>query len=164
MSEKNSIYLDLQLATEYEPLPTEEQINEWVAAAINQVKSDGNGEYELSVRIVDEDEITSLNKQYRNKDKPTNVLSFPFAFAEEVGNSEIELEIPLLGDIVICAQVVANEAQEQQKLEQAHWAHMVVHGTLHLLGYDHIDESEAEEMEALETNIISELGFPNPYE
>ena len=164
MSEKNSIYLDLQLATEYEPLPTEEQINEWVAAAINQVKSDGNGEYELSVRIVDEDEITSLNKQYRNKDKPTNVLSFPFAFAEEVGNSEIELEIPLLGDIVICAQVVANEAQEQQKLEQAHWAHMVVHGTLHLLGYDHIDESEAEEMEALEINIISGLGFPNPYE
>ncbi len=149
----DSLFVDLQLATEYPNLPTEKQITEWVAAAIGG-RTD---EAELSIRIVDEDEITTLNREYRDKDKPTNVLSFPFS-------SEIELDIPLLGDIVICAQVVADEAKEQGKSEQAHWAHMVVHGVLHLLGYDHVDDDGAQDMEALEKQVITDLGFPNPYE
>ncbi len=160
MNEKNNIFVDLQIATGYKSLPTQEQIESWVAIAIG----DREGEFELSIRIVDAQEITQLNKEYRHKDKPTNVLSFPFAFEEEIGNSDVDLEIPLLGDVVICAQVVECEAKEQQKQEIAHWAHMVVHGVLHLLGYDHIEDDEAEEMEALETKIISSLGFPNPYE
>lgn len=149
----DALFVDLQLATEYPNLPTEKQITEWVAAAIGDRTEDA----ELSIRIVDEDEITMLNREYREKDKPTNVLSFPFT-------SEIELDIPLLGDIVICAQVVAAEAEEQGKPEQAHWAHMVVHGVLHLLGYDHIDDGEAQDMEALEKQVITGLGFPDPYE
>ncbi len=153
MKESNdSLFVDLQLATEYPKLPTEKQITEWVAAAIG----DRTEEAELSIRIVDEDEITMLNREYREKDKPTNVLSFPFS-------SDIELDIPLLGDIVICAQVVADEAEEQGKPEQAHWAHMVVHGVLHLLGYDHIDDDEAQDMEALEKQVITGLGFSDPY-
>lgn len=113
-------------------------------------------EAELSVRIVDEDESQALNLQYRGKDKPTNVLSFPCELPDGV-------ELPLLGDLVICAQVVAKEALEQGKVLHAHWAHMVVHGTLHLLGYDHIEDGEAEEMEAIEIQVLLELGYPNPY-
>ncbi len=109
------------------------------------------------MRIVDEDESQQLNGQYRQKDKPTNVLSFPADLPEE-------LQLPLLGDLVICAPVVAREAEDQNKALDAHWAHMLVHGTLHLLGYDHIDETDATEMEALETQIITELGFAPPYE
>ena len=156
---ENKHFVDLQIATEYKKIPTEEQINCWVAAAIGETDK----QFELSIRIVDEDEITQLNKEYRNKDKPTNVLSFPFAFEEEIGG-EFGLDIPLLGDIIICVQVVEREAKEQNKQEIAHWAHMVIHGVLHLLGYDHIDDEEAEEMEALEIKIITSLGFPNPYE
>ena len=152
-------FVDLQIATEYKSIPTEEQINCWVAAAIG----DTDKEFELSIRIVDEVEITQLNKEFRNKDKPTNVLSFPFTFEEEIEGG-IELDIPLLGDIIICAQVVKLESEEQGKQELAHWAHMVVHGVLHLLGYDHIEDDEAEEMETLEIKIITSLGFPNPYE
>ncbi|THB73680.1 MAG: rRNA maturation RNase YbeY [Gammaproteobacteria bacterium] len=160
MKSKNNHLVDLQIATEYANLPAKEQINNWVCAAIGET----DNEFELSIRVVDEDEITQLNKEYRNKNKPTNVLSFPFAFEEEIGGCGIELEVPLLGDIIICAQVVAAEAKEQGKEELAHWAHMVVHGTLHLLGYDHVDDTHAEEMEALEIEIITGLGFPNPYE
>ncbi|MGL5337628.1 MAG: rRNA maturation RNase YbeY, partial [Aeromonas veronii] len=93
---------------------------------------------------------------YRGKDKPTNVLSFPF-------EAPPGLELPLLGDLVICRQVVEREAEEQGKPLMAHWAHMVVHGSLHLLGYDHIEDEEAEEMEALERDIMQELGFADPY-
>lgn len=101
-------------------------------------------------------ESHSLNLTYRGKDKPTNVLSFPF----EVPPG---MEMSLLGDLVICRQVVEKEAQEQGKPLEAHWAHMVVHGSLHLLGYDHIEDDEAEEMEALETEIMLALGYEDPY-
>src|SRR5690606_24067449 len=94
---------------------------------------------------------------YRHQDKPTNVLSFP-------ADIPAELNLPLLGDLVICAPVVEREAMEQRKTLEAHWAHMVVHGTLHLVGYDHITEPEAEEMESLETKILTGMGFPPPYE
>ncbi|RDE68939.1 rRNA maturation RNase YbeY [Aggregatibacter segnis] len=145
--------IDLQIACEQETgLPTAEQIEQWATAAV-QPQSD---EVEMTVRIVDEAESHELNLNYRGKDRPTNVLSFPFECPDEV-------ELPLLGDLVICRQVVEREAQEQDKPVMAHWAHMVVHGSLHLLGYDHIEDDEAEEMESLETQIMIGLGFADPY-
>ena len=145
--------IDLQMACEQESgLPTAEQIEQWATAAV-QPQSD---EVEMTVRIVDEAESHALNLNYRGKDRPTNVLSFPFECPDEV-------ELPLLGDLVICRQVVEREAQEQDKPVIAHWAHMVVHGSLHLLGYDHIEDDEAEEMESLETQIMTGLGFADPY-
>ena len=145
--------IDLQIACEQESgLPTAEQIEQWATAAV-QPQSD---EMEMTVRIVDEAESHALNLNYRGKDRPTNVLSFPFECPDEV-------ELPLLGDLVICRQVVEREAQEQDKPVMAHWAHMVVHGSLHLLGYDHIEDDEAEEMESLETQIMIGLGFVDPY-
>ena len=145
--------IDLQIACEQESgLPTAEQIEQWATAAV-QPQSD---EVEMTVRIVDEAESHALNLNYRGKDRPTNVLSFPFECPDEV-------ELPLLGDLVICRQVVEREAQEQDKPLMAHWAHMVVHGSLHLLGYDHIKDDEAEEMESLETQIMIGLGFVDPY-
>ena len=148
-----SIFVDLQVATEnIEGLPIEEQIVQWATAA---VQPEGD-EVEMTVRIVDEAESHELNLTYRGKDRPTNVLSFPFECPDEV-------ELPLLGDLVICRQVVEREAAEQDKPLMAHWAHMVVHGSLHLLGYDHIEDDEAEEMESLETQIMQGLGFDDPY-
>ncbi|QUC05449.1 rRNA maturation RNase YbeY [Aggregatibacter sp. oral taxon 513] len=145
--------IDLQIACEQETgLPTAEQIEQWATAAV-QPQSD---EVEMTVRIVDEAESHELNLNYRGKDRPTNVLSFPFECPDEV-------ELPLLGDLVICRQVVEREAQEQDKPLMAHWAHMVVHGSLHLLGYDHIEDNEAEEMESLEAQIMTGLGFADPY-
>lgn len=148
-----SVLVDLQIATEnIEGLPTEEQIVQWATGA---VQPEGN-EVEMTVRIVDEAESHELNLTYRGKDRPSNVLSFPFECPDEV-------ELPLLGDLVICRQVVEREASEQEKPLMAHWAHMVVHGSLHLLGYDHIEDDEAEEMESLETQIMQGLGFDDPY-
>ena len=148
-----SIFVELQIATEnLEGLPTEDQIVQWATAA---VQPEGD-EVEMTVRIVDEAESHELNLTYRGKDRPTNVLSFPFECPDEV-------ELPLLGDLVICRQIVEREAAEQEKPLMAHWAHMVVHGSLHLLGYDHIEDEEAEEMESLETQIMQGLGFDDPY-
>ncbi|HHE9996118.1 rRNA maturation RNase YbeY [Haemophilus influenzae] len=148
-----SILVDLQIATEnIEGLPAEEQIVQWATAAVQPE----DNEVEMTVRIVDEAESHELNLTYRGKDRPTNVLSFPFECPDEV-------ELPLLGDLVICRQVVEREAAEQEKPLMAHWAHMVVHGSLHLLGYDHIEDDEAEEMESLETQIMQGLGFVDPY-
>ena len=145
--------IDLQIACEQESgLPTAEQIEQWATAAV-QPQSD---EVEMTVRIVDEAESHELNLNYCGKERPTNVLSFPFECPDEV-------ELPLLGDLVICRQVVEREAQEQDKPVMAHWAHMVVHGSLHLLGYDHIEDDEAEEMESLEAQIMTGLGFADPY-
>ncbi|KZZ36179.1 rRNA maturation RNase YbeY [Oleiphilus sp. HI0086] len=151
--------IDLQEASEHPHIPTLSQLSLWVDAALKASLHDRKKheqEYELTVRIVDKEESRSLNSQYRGKDKPTNVLSFPF-------EAPAEIELNLLGDLVICAPVVAKEAAEQSKQEIAHWAHMVVHGTLHLQGYDHIEDDEADMMEALEVKILAELGFPDPY-
>ncbi|MCL1043100.1 rRNA maturation RNase YbeY [Shewanella marisflavi] len=144
--------LDLQLATEASEVPTQAQFESWVRLALGNTMP----EAELTIRLVDEAESQQLNHTYRGKDKPTNVLSFPF-------ESPPEVELPLLGDLVICVPVVEQEAKAQAKSLEAHWAHMVVHGCLHLLGYDHIIDNEAEEMESLETQLIESLGFPNPY-
>lgn len=146
--------IDLQIASEHPRCPSPSQLKSWVEAALQSKQPDD--EQELTIRIVDEKESHSLNKQYRDKDKATNVLSFPF-------EAPAQIDLNLLGDLVICAPIVSNEATEQTKPEISHWAHMIVHGTLHLQGYDHIEDDEAEAMEALEIKILSTLGFPNPY-
>ena len=149
----SQVILDLQLACEDNSgLPEESQFQTWLNAVIPQFQE----ESEVTIRVVDTAESHSLNLTYRGKDKPTNVLSFPF-------EAPPGLELPLLGDLVICRQVVEREAKEQGKPLMAHWAHMVVHGSLHLLGYAHIEDEEAEDMEALERDIMQELGFADPY-
>jgi probable rRNA maturation factor len=144
--------LDLQHACDAKNLPGNEQFQSWVNIALNNDKTD----FELTIRLVDVKESQSLNLQYRGKDKPTNVLSFPFEVPAEI-------ELDLLGDLVICADIVAQEADEQHKALHNHWAHMVIHGCLHLLGYDHIDEVEATEMEALEKKLLKALDISDPY-
>lgn len=117
---------------------------------------------DISIRLVDDQESHQLNLHYRQKDKPTNVLSFPSELPEEILNM---LDSMPLGDLVICVPVVLSEAAEQQKTPEAHLAHLVVHGTLHLMGYDHeTSEQDAEDMEALEIEIMQQLGFDNPYD
>lgn len=147
-----SIILDLQVATEATNIPTEAELQRYLEAAVTPFQT----EAEVTIRLVDEAESQQLNFDYRHKDKPTNVLSFPF-------QAPPGIELPLLGDLVICVQVVAQEALEQNKTLEAHWAHMVVHGCLHLLGFDHINDTDAEEMEAEEVQILQELGFADPY-
>ena len=132
--------------------PDESSMHSWVAAALSGQRDAA----EIAIRIVDETESRMLNSRYRAKDKPTNVLSFQASVPDGV-------DLPLLGDLVICAPVVAREAGEQGKDPEAHWAHMVVHGTLHLLGFDHENESDAAAMERLEVEILGELGYSNPY-
>ena len=152
-----NISVDLQIATEDEDQPPPEHIQQWVAAALTQAQqADSLTAPELTIRIVDEAEITALNRDYRSKNKATNVLSFPADLPEHI-------ELPLLGDLVICAAVVKREAKEQQKPLNDHWAHMVIHGTLHLLGYDHIDNDEADIMEGLEIEALASLQIANPY-
>lgn len=150
--------IDLQIASENsEGLPTLEQFTYWVETALAfEAQTEDFTETEMTIRIVDEEESQTLNREYRGKDYPTNVLSFPFEVPEGI-------ELPLLGDLVICRQVMEREAKEQQISLASHWAHLAVHGTLHLLGYDHIEEAEAEEMEGLETKIMQKLGFEDPY-
>jgi len=146
-----TIEVDIQLATVFQPLPGQLEFNRWVTAALQQ-KTDA----ELTLRLVDEAESRELNSRYRGKDGPTNVLSFPAGLPPD-------LDIPLLGDVVICAPLVQREAEEQHKPVEAHWAHLVIHGVLHLLGYDHQDEQDAREMETLEVDLLFSLGFPDPY-
>lgn len=147
-----SITLDLQLASTATDLPSTEQFQQWLDAAILPFQA----EAEVTIRLVDNAESQQLNLTYRGKDYPTNVLSFPFQCPPGV-------ELPLLGDLVICAPVVAKEAAEQNKPLHAHWAHMVIHGSLHLLGFDHINDDDAEQMEAEEITILQQLGITNPY-
>ncbi|WP_308811772.1 rRNA maturation RNase YbeY [Stutzerimonas azotifigens] len=152
------IELDLQRATEA-PAPSDEQFHCWCEMALRQ----RSGDSELTIRLVDEDEGRELNRTWRHKDYATNVLSFP-ADLPDGPDGEPLLDIPLLGDLVICVPVVEREAREQNKQPEAHWAHMVIHGCLHLLGYDHIDDAEAQEMEDLERQLLAELGHPDPYD
>ena len=134
------------------PSPT--SFRQWIAAALKGARR--RKPAEVAIRIVDTDEGRSLNLTYRGKDYATNVLSFPAELPPG-------LHLPLLGDLAICAPVVAREAAEQHKHPRDHWAHLTVHGTLHLLGYDHLVEAEAEAMEALETRILAGLGIADPY-
>lgn len=147
-----SYCVDLQIDVDNAGLPSAETLEQWVTTALEGRRDRG----EICVRIVTPEESQTLNREYRGKDKPTNVLSFPF---------DVPPGIPmdLLGDLAICADVVEHEAAEQGKSLADHWAHMVIHGTLHLLGFDHINDDEAEEMEALERQLLARLGIADPY-
>jgi len=155
------IELDLQYASQSDSIPDSKRIEQWIRAA-SPAEMDN---VEVCIRVVDESESAELNSQYRNKQGPTNVLSFPYDAPDFLDDTDEDDELPddYFGDLVICAPVVEREADEQGKSLLAHWAHMVVHGVLHLQGYDHIDEADAQKMEDLERKILAELGFSDPY-
>jgi len=146
--------LDLQNASAASRVPAEDDFARWADAALDGRRARA----ELSIRVVDEEEAARLNRRYRGREGATNVLSFPFEPLSGMSGCD------LIGDLAICAPLVQREADQQNKDEAAHWAHMVVHGVLHLIGYDHGDEAEARDMEGLETAILGGLGFPPPYE
>lgn len=149
--------VDLQIATDCADLPGSQLLTDWVELATKQHEDTG-----VVIRLVDEVESAELNEAYRQKNGPTNVLSFPFERPE--GLPESALPGNTLGDLVICAPVVLKEAAEQGKKASDHWAHMVIHGCLHLQGYDHVDESDAQVMELLEVKLLNSIGISNPYE
>lgn len=163
MAVAEEVTVDVQLALDEGSaayVPGTKQIQQWTAVAIDAGSQKKIAGAQITVRIVEEKEICQLNENFRHKTGATNVLSFPFMPplgipADEMLNS--------LGDLAVCAAVVNKEASEQRKENIAHWAHMIIHGTLHLLGYDHQGDEEAFEMESLEKKVMLELGFPDPY-
>jgi probable rRNA maturation factor len=144
--------IEIQTVFKTNGQPDKGQIQRWVDAALEGFDQDA----EIVVRIVDEQESAELNEQYRHKPGPTNILSFPVEVPESI-------ELNLLGDLVVCAPVLEKEALEQHKTLIDHWAHIIVHGVLHLLGYDHIDDDKAELMESKEITILNTLNIENPY-
>ncbi len=157
------LLVDVQNAlnnTEVDQPPSESLLSDWAIKAHSEIDTMKS---EVTVRLVDEAEMTELNQNYRGKTGSTNVLSFPVEDDFDLAHSEDDGLPSLLGDIVICHQVIEREALEQNKSSRAHYAHMVTHGILHLHGYDHLDDSSAEQMEALEAQILSYSGFENPY-
>lgn len=166
------VAVTVQYAIYTPELPNQKMLTDWVNSVFSDVPESlsftlqspllkrlkrQRKTWELTIRIVDETEARYLNETWRGRSYPTNVLSFPF-------ESPPGPPVHLLGDLVICASVVAREAQEQQKPVLAHWAHLVIHGTLHLLGYDHLEDAQAQLMETLEIHILNSLGYPNPYQ
>jgi probable rRNA maturation factor len=155
------ITIDYQINTDNDiGLPSHQQLQSWVGAALTHAAADTPHKFadaELTIRVVDKTEGQQLNNEFRGRDYATNVLSFPFS-------APVELPIPLLGDLVVCADVVKEEAEQQHKALIDHWTHMVIHGTLHLLGYDHIEDDEAEQMEQLECEILAALNIADPYQ
>ncbi len=144
--------IEVQYGIEDGTLPSANQLICWAKAAL----ADRRPNAEMTIRIVDEAEMADYNARYRGKEGPTNVLSFDYEPMPGV-------ELPLIGDLLICATVVEREALQQNKTSDAHWAHIVIHGTLHLLGFDHVEPAEAIVMETLETTILAQLGYSNPY-
>lgn len=160
MSETLRLYLDVQQMVDCDTIPQPSTLKSWILTTLKEEARHSqkalDDEYELTVRIVAKGEIQQLNKTYRNKDMVTNVLSFPFEVPAQIN-------LPLLGDLVICHDVVVEEALQQHKAINDHWAHMVVHGVLHLKGYDHINDADARIMEALEVHILKRLHIADPY-
>ncbi len=146
------VTVELQYAVTEIALPEEAQFESWAKV----IETPNNDPQVVAIRIVNEQEMSALNNQYRQKEGSTNVLSFPAELHDEV-------DLPFIGDVVICAPIVIKEAHKQGKTEESHWAHMTVHGILHLQGYDHAYEAEALQMESLEIKIMQQLGFDNPY-
>lgn len=151
----SAYFITVQYASQSPFVPSALMLKHWAKTVLSKHRDAG----ELVLRLVDSAEMSGLNAQYRHKQGPTNVLSFPL-----VVPSDISLLCPLLGDIVLCIDVINQEAQEKNVTQKAHWAHMVVHGICHLLGHDHQTDHEAQKMEALETKMMALLGFPSPYE
>lgn len=148
----SELTVDLQRVVKAPGIPDNGAFERWAQCAWL-----GDEPSEVTIRIVDADESAALNGEYRGKNGPTNVLSFPF-------EAPAGITVPLAGDLIICVPVVEKEAEDQHKELEAHWAHMVVHGMLHLQGYDHIEDNDAEVMEALEVRLLKQLGYGNPYE
>lgn len=142
--------IEIQHVSKDRDIPADKKLRDWATSAL-----DDTNKGSLTVRIVDEEESAALNRDWRGRDGPTNVLSFTYGDDRHVPD--------YLGDIVICAPVIKREASEQDKSIEAHWAHMIIHGILHLQGYDHLEKNEAEEMEQLETSLLNAIGFNNPY-
>jgi len=146
--------LDIQRIIDSKLIPSDKELQQWVEVALHDYSADA----EVVIRLVDKQEISALNAQYRHKQGATNILSFPFEVPEGVQG------LNLLGDLVVCASVLEQEALEQGKELKNHWAHIIIHGILHLLGYDHIEEIDANEMEAKEILILKQLNINNPYQ
>lgn len=155
-----SMNLDLQIEIDWPGMPGEADFNYWTKAALEHLEQSRIDTTNLCIRVVDEKEITELNQNYRHKEGSTNVLSFPAHLPDFI---VLETKEKALGDIILCAPVIAQEASEQGKETIAHWAHLTVHGVLHLLDYDHESTEEADKMESIEIAILQQLGFPNPY-
>ncbi len=159
MTSRSPLRVDVQIAVEDSCVPSEDDIRLWVKRAVEASGRAFSNPTELSVRVVDTAEMQGLNRDYRQQDKVTNVLSFPAGAIEGLPGHETEV----LGDIVVCSAVVAGEAAQQGKAVANHWAHMLVHGTLHLLGFDHVTDREATDMERVETGILTRFGIADPY-
>ncbi|MCK5924483.1 MAG: rRNA maturation RNase YbeY [Methylococcales bacterium] len=145
--------LDLQIVSTSTQIPTSAHFQKWIDTVLKSAQSDT----EVLIRLVDDKESADLNQRYRHKQGSTNILSFPFEAPDII-------ESPLLGDLIICVPVIENQAQQQHKRLLDHWAHIVIHGLLHLCGYDHIDHTEAQEMETKEIKLLNTLLINNPYE
>jgi probable rRNA maturation factor len=152
-----TLLLDIQNPENYPDIPAEADLLSWAQSAWQEDHEAG-----VVLRIVGEDESRAFNRDYRDKDYPTNILSFPYDMPSLPDDEDDEAEY--LGDLVVCLPILEREAREQGKSLTQHWAHLLIHGLLHLQGYDHINDDEAEEMEALETDILARLGFPDPYQ
>jgi probable rRNA maturation factor len=149
-----SYHIDIQHACN-ETLPvTDETLDHWVTSTLQLHHESA----EITLRLVDAEEISDLNHIYRKKNKATNVLAFPAAHP-----AHVELEFPLLGDVIICPIVLKQESENLETPLIAHWAHIVIHGVLHLLGYDHVKDDDAIKMQSVEIQLLAELGFDNPY-
>lgn len=157
---KPAVSVQVQYVSGASPVPDRNTIADWICHAFSIARPDNDSTFEMAVRIVDQDESRALNYQFRHADKATNVLAFPCG---DVEYAALRDEAIPLGDLVICGPIVLSEALEQQKTADSHWFHLLVHGTLHLLGYDHEQEQDAAEMEALEARILVARGVPDPY-
>ncbi|PCJ40917.1 MAG: rRNA maturation RNase YbeY [SAR86 cluster bacterium] len=155
-----SVIVELMNASAESAVPSQTEFELWSNAVLQELNQSEQA-FELGVRLVSADESAELNQNFRNKQGPTNVLSF--SYTDALIGAPAEAQHNLLGDLAICSRVVIHEAQEQQKTATAHWAHMTIHGMLHLRGYDHQHDSEADAMEKLESKILSTLGYPHPY-
>jgi probable rRNA maturation factor len=157
------ISVDLQVACQVDSIPAEIEVRSWLEKAYEAGRPNASGQCDVSVRIVNEKEIRTLNRQYRQQDMPTNVLAFPAGSPDEFAGLPVDVAQPL-GDLVICGPVVEREAEDQGKNPASHWGHLLVHGMLHLLGYDHETSGQAAEMETMEKRILADRGYEDPYQ
>ncbi len=157
-----NITVDLQVACQVDSVPQETEVRVWLEQAYQAGSPNASRQCDVSVRIVDEDESRQLNNQFRQQDKATNVLAFPAGSPDEFSALPEDAARPL-GDLVICGPLVEREAEDQGKSPDGHWGHLLIHGMLHLLGYDHEISSQATEMETMERKILADRGFEDPY-
>lgn len=156
-----TVVVDVQIASDVTTVPSKSEIHSWLSDTVSSVCKEESAEFDLAVRVVDEPEGRDLNRQFRDQDKATNVLSFPVV--DGISTKLPGADVRALGDIVICGPLVEREAAEQHKDPASHWAHLLVHGALHLLGYDHETEIEAQQMESLERELLAARGIDDPY-